>query len=171
MRLDFFMFADGANAADGQVYIHGGAITKVHPPTYPSPPIMLSAVVRLFVDPGETGTHTVTLEAQRPSEPAWVALIGGDVRVPPASPEERKAEEDRGVLIVANLLIAFVRPGSHQFRVKVDGRELATRRLFVTPLDDPSRSETTPPSRPQSTETPPQPPKDPPDDEQHHDPR
>ena len=154
MRLDFFMFADGASAADGKVYIHGGAITKVHPPTYPSPPFMLTAVVRLLVDPDETGPGTVTLEWRKASEQAWSRLIGGDVSVPEPSPEERKGEEDQGVLIVANMLLSFETAGSHEFRLRMDDDELAVRRLFLTPLDDPSRPQAKEPQGSRPTDSP-----------------
>jgi hypothetical protein len=136
LKLDFFLFADGASAADGKVYIHGGAITKVNPPAYPSPPMMLSAVARMLVSRDDIGMHTVALEVKKPGSSAWTRLLGTEAEVPE---DVRTASDDAGLLLIANLVLSFQVPGSHEFRLVVDDDELAARRLLLTPLDDPSR--------------------------------
>jgi hypothetical protein len=138
MRVDFFMLADGASVAEGKVYIHGGAITRVHAASYPSPPIAITAVARFLVDPADAeSSHRVSIEWLQPNGVAWPPI---STEIPIDQVMERFREgEEQGVLIVANSLISFEMPGSHEVRLRLDDQIVRERRLFATPLDDPSR--------------------------------
>jgi uncharacterized protein DUF6941 len=149
MKLDFFMLADGASSPDGKAYIHGGAITRVYPMSFPAP-TMLTAVMRFLVDPDEVGgpTRTVFIEWSTPERPSsWVPVVTGDVA--PQIPEGVgfREGEDLGMLIVAHMVIGFENPGSHHVRLRLDTDVVCERRLYVIALDDPARPhETRPPA-------------------------
>jgi hypothetical protein len=133
MRLDVFMLADGANAAEGKLYIHGGAITRVTPPTLPSPPIMLSVVVRLLADEADPDQLSLPI-AVTWLRPDGTTLIATEATAVTERPAEAMEGEDLGAVIIINALVAFDVAGRHEISFSFDGDPpVATRGLFVAP--------------------------------------
>jgi|SRR5579884_1087658 len=141
MKLDFFILADGVNVAEGKVYIHGGAITRIHPPSFPSPPLGVTAAIRLLVEPEEfdASSHSIVLDfRRRDGSDSWSTILDGEMHFDPR-PSDTHEGEDQGFLVVAQMGLAFPDPGAREIRLRIDGQELATRGLFVTALDDQER--------------------------------
>lgn len=50
MILESLLLADNAAAAGGKLYVHGGGITRITPPTLPWVQPLLTVVLRLLAD-------------------------------------------------------------------------------------------------------------------------
>ncbi len=132
MRLDLFMLADGASAADGKLYIHGGAITRVSPPTLPSPPIILTVVARFLVDVEELGEAAVPLTVTWTRPDGSVRLVGS-AEASRDRPEAVPQDEDLGAVMLMNTLITFDVAGRHEVSLRLgdDPDPIAVRGLLV----------------------------------------
>ena len=131
MRLDFLMLADGANVAEGKVYVHGGAVTRATFPGFPSNPMLLTAVARFLIDADELGTpqqREVAFEMSR-DDGTQVDLGGGTLRWEPVG--EVREDEEQAVVVVAPMLIVFQGPGRYELRLLLNGEVVGTRRLLA----------------------------------------
>jgi hypothetical protein len=131
MRLDFLMLADGANVAEGKIYVHGGGLTRATFPEFPSNPMFLTAVARFLMDADELGAlqeREVAFEMLH-DDGTRVELGGGQLRWDPG--EQVREDEEQAVVLVAPMLIAFQAPGSYELRLLLDGEPVGTRRLLA----------------------------------------
>jgi hypothetical protein len=135
MRLDFFMLADDASSPDGKVYIHGGAITRAHVPSFPAQ-VLVAAIARLLVDPEEIGgpSHPVSFEWVGPGQADPSQVASTDV-APIDPPGGFGGGEDVGLVVVAKMLVPCQGPGPHEVRFRMDGEVICSRRLYVGPLE------------------------------------
>src|SRR5262245_50313329 len=69
MRLDTCLLADAATTTpDGKVFIHGGGITRLTPPTLPWTHPMLALVLRFELEEDDPGTsHQISLGLNSPA--------------------------------------------------------------------------------------------------------
>jgi hypothetical protein len=141
MRLDFFMLADGASVAAGKLYVHGGAITRISPPTLPSAPVILSLVARFLIDEPDFGGPPVDvlIEWQRPNRTELFPPITTQIQADAPSEAFREGE-DQGTVILVNALVGFDEPGPHHVVLHLGGDVVAERRLFVAPQDGPDEA-------------------------------
>lgn len=132
MTLDFFMLADGASVAEGKLYIHGGAITRVNPPALPSPPAFITVVARFLIDEDDLGKPPVevAIEWKKPDGTDLFPPLRAQVAVE-LPPEGMREEEDQGTIIIANALVGFETAGAHSVLLRLNGDVVASRRLFV----------------------------------------
>lgn len=139
MTLDFFMLADGASVAEGKLYIHGGAITRVNPASLPSGPTLIAVVARLLIDEEDRGNPPVdvAIEWEKPDGtqlmPPLRAHVSADV-----PPDGIREGEDQGTIIVANALVVFDTAGPHSVLLRLNADVAVARRFFVAPAEEAS---------------------------------
>jgi hypothetical protein len=122
MTLDFFMLADGANVAEGKIYIHGGGITRFHVPAFPSPMPQVAAVARFIIARDDIGrSQPITIGWRGPGDLGLLHEIRGDIT---AQDLGSLPNEEHGVVIVATFSgIPLERPGSYEARLTIIGDE------------------------------------------------
>ena len=129
------MLADAASVAQGKLYIHGGAITRVNV-VVPTGVVNLAAAVRLIIEDNDQRA------AGRPVAIVWLKPDGENLLPPlegelapevPADVVVREAEE-QGIIIVANFTLGFETYGTYRVVFHLDDEPVAERPLAVVPL-------------------------------------
>jgi hypothetical protein len=130
------MLADGANVAEGKLYVHGGAVTRATFTAFPSNPMLLTAVARFLIDVDELGTpqqREVSFRMYRDDE-THVDLGGGSLRWQPVG--QVREEEEQAVILVAPMLLVFRRPGRYVLQLLLDGEPVGGRGLFAAQAEE-----------------------------------
>jgi len=131
MKLDTFMVAEAASAADGKLFIHGGGLTQVTPPVLPWVHPQLALVARVEVSEGEEAIdHTLTMHFTGPD--GEEALPPAEVLLPASDMPERR--EGRAIYALAVLTLAGVpldQVGTYRFSIDIDGTEAGWERIHV----------------------------------------
>lgn len=136
MKLDFLMLADGANVADGKVYIHGGAVTRATFAEFPSNPMFLTAVARFLLEPDEINSaqvRHVAFEVSR-KDGTTIEVGAGELRWEPG--QEIREGEDQATVLVAPMMVIFESPGRYELSLRLDGQEVGTRGLLAVRRED-----------------------------------
>jgi hypothetical protein len=133
VKVDFFILADAASAAEGKLYLHGGAITRLNLASLPAA-VTLAGAVRLLVDESDPTKppQRFGVEWHRPDG----TLLGPalEAETPPEPQQEGLREgEERGLLVILTFALVIDAYGPHEVRVTLDGEHAAERRLLVTP--------------------------------------
>jgi hypothetical protein len=135
VRLDTFMLADSVAAFNGQLYIHGGGITRINAPSLPWVQPQLAFVARIQVDPGEViGPHLTVTTFLPNGEQDGDALT---FALPDYPPPERTPGEETFIQAAVNPgNFLFEQEGVYRFELRV-GDELL-RDLHLPVVVDPA---------------------------------
>jgi hypothetical protein len=139
VTLDFLILADGANVAEGKLYVHGGAVTRATFPAFPSNPMVLTAVARFLIDVDELEEpqQRVVVFQMRRDDGVHVEIGRGELRWDPrAALAPIRQDEDQGVVLVAPMLIAFERPGRYELQLLLDGELVGSRGMLIVGRED-----------------------------------
>lgn len=136
MRLDAFMLADHAQAAEGKLYINGGGITRLNVPIIPFAIPSLTVIVRYVVENSDDyGDHELGLRLVTPS---GVDLFPeeslGNARVEPV-PGAAEGEEHVLQLCLSFGGVPIIEQGIHELSTILDGELTRRMTLPVVLLD------------------------------------
>ena len=131
MRALFAFLADYALAhPDGKMYIIGGGVELLRPPSFPYVHPSISLATRLEFTPAESGrqrtieVHAIDSDGNPFAPPATIQAT------PQRNPEHPTLPVS--VQFVLNMQgLAFQDPGSRSFSILVDGQEIASVPLHV----------------------------------------
>lgn len=130
MKVDFAFLADGAEAANGKMYVIGGGIDTLWvnktPAVYPK----LSFVLRLVLSPAEIGRkHAIEIQIMD-EDGGNIAKLGGPLEIP-QNPHLPKGWEP-GFLSVLNFHnLAFPKIGDYAFHILVNNSSLKSVPLRI----------------------------------------
>ena len=138
MRLDFAMLARAATAAEGQLFIHGGAMRAMTLPGFPTA-IPLSIAARLVAEPEELGsTHGLSVSGIGPNEvePFFTSPVLDFVLE-----ADDVDQDDAEISVLVGITIGLVplpTPGAYHFLLVLDGDPLVTLPFYARPTAEPS---------------------------------
>lgn len=139
MRLGMLMLADNAAGADGKLYIHGGGISRITPPTIPWTHPMLTLVLRLDFDSIDDilARHELVFAIL---DPEGTTIAGpGDLTLdrdePP--PGILKGEPLYTHVALTIAPITFEREGLHEVHIDLDGAPAIRLALPVAAVPTP----------------------------------
>lgn len=132
MRLESLLLADHAVAApDGKLYINGGGITRLSPPSVPFAIPFLSVVLRFEVSKSDGGEHSLLIRLR---DPQGVDLLPLDPREIPVTVPPVPGDEETYLQLVLSFgglpLLTF---GTHALIIELDGRPVREMKLPVVP--------------------------------------
>lgn len=139
MRLDTFLLAEAAAAFQGQLYIHGGAITRINAPVLPWNHPQLAIVARLQIEPEDSkeGPHRqMTISILDPSGANVVAPIR--FQLPEEGPLPTVEGEESFVQVVLSFgPVTFTQQGLYRINVQAGEQVLRSLPLPVTAMESP----------------------------------
>lgn len=122
MLQEFLLLADRAEAANGKIFIHGGAVDRHFVNPRAAPPIQLNADVAfsILTDWGETNTdHVFSLQVEdEDGKPAWRMEAQFQVGRPPGA----KAGQQFRQLIAIRGPIPLPARGAFKLILEIDGK-------------------------------------------------
>lgn len=122
MQCLFLLLADGAQVADGKLYILGGGWDSIHPEALPAQHIANLAVV-LSVPWDETnGKHIFKLDLVSATGDTMRELGGGQFEV--GRPPDAAEGADQRVPLALPVTLQLNAEGEFQVRLSVDGADL-----------------------------------------------
>jgi hypothetical protein len=136
MRLDSLLLADAATAVEGKLFMHGGGISRITPPSVPWLQPQLAFVLRLVADGRDdlNQEHSVSISMRGPDgefvmPPAGISIPGG--QAPPAVPEE----ETSALVALTAAPLVFGQEGTYRIDIEIDNKPARTMSLpvVVTP--------------------------------------
>ena len=143
MKLDYAFFASGADASrDGRLHVFDGEIGGMAFPAFPSMPVRLFLVIKLFDPPDEAGSrHRLVLTCNRrgDSEP-----IGQRQEFPVETKiNAHDPQANSGAIVIAQLFVQFPKDGTYDFDIEVDGESLRVVPFYISTASvDASRVQT-----------------------------
>ena len=125
MKVEYFFLADKAEAIGGKLYVFGGSWDTLNLAGVPALAAYdLAASVAFTRDEG--GPHDLTFELVGPDAKTVIGPLGGPVEAKPT-----EFGETMRVLAVLRGPFPHAAPGKYQWRLRVDGEEVATVSLSV----------------------------------------
>lgn len=130
VRVECCMLCDGAQEANGKLYVLGGGWDAIMGPTFPmgQPPMALA--IRLAV-PWNLANRPMQFRIEVRDEDERDILprpLDGTINV--GRPPNAEAGDDLAVLMAITLSgVTFPRPGGYTFTLLIDGRERARTKL------------------------------------------
>jgi hypothetical protein len=132
MRLDTCLLADAATTTpDGKMFIHGGGITRLTPPTLPWTHPTLTLVLRFELEAEDVGVaHEILLGLESPAGEAMLTPAP-TIKVPGAAARAIPGEESylQTVFQIAGIPIAT--DGIYRLSVALDGEPLRVLPIAV----------------------------------------
>lgn len=134
MRLDFMLLADAATATpDGKLFIHGGGVSRLNPPSLPWTQPQLGLVARFVMDLDDYGRpHEIQLSAAAPS--GTLLIPPAQLPVEPAPRPDTTAGDEEEVYMNMALGLAsltFGEEGVYRFDLRLDGELVRSLPLAV----------------------------------------
>jgi hypothetical protein len=122
MQQEFLLLAERAEAANGKMFMHGGAVDRHFVNPKAPPPIQLNADVALGIltDWGETNTdHAFTVRVEdEDSKPAWAMEAQFQVGRPPGAKPGQQFRQ----LIAIRGPIPLPARGAYKVVLEIDGK-------------------------------------------------
>ena len=139
MKLDFFILADAAAAADGKLYVHGGGVRDFTVPVIPWTQPSLAFVFRMTFDPDDLlGSHDVAVQVMSKTDDAIIVGPANALIDPTTFPPlEKGATKNRISFALTIGGIPFPAVGKYAAQVMFDGDVVAEEPLIVQ-LDETS---------------------------------
>lgn len=131
MRLDAFLIADAATAADGKLFVHGGAITRITPSRFPwGQPLAFALMLVLDETDDPTASHALAIELKDSADNNMIPT--GVYNLPPMADYGVMPGEVPAYAIAASYTqVVFPQEGMYEVRVSVDD---AVMRDFKFPV-------------------------------------
>ena len=123
MRTDFLIVADGAQVAEGKLYLMGGGWNRVTVSTFPAT-INMGVAVGILVSWDETNEpHMTTLTLE--DEDGQSQMNPVEMRIEVGRPAGAVAGEEQRVLVAVNGPITLNEPGGYSVIARLGDAELA----------------------------------------------
>lgn len=137
MELDFVLFADSVEPAEGQkLDIHGAIWDTISAPSVPAHEREMSIVVRVIARVDEAlESHTLELVLLDSNEDEIQRLSGAIDPISREDAEEADLKIWKFLWAVSLTDVVFPAFDSYEFSVRVDGIELGRSQLFIEPTD------------------------------------
>ena len=131
MRADFLIVADGAQVAEGKLYLMGGAWNRLSVSQFPSP-APIAVAIGLLVGWDETNhTHTTRLTIE--DEDGHLVLGPIELSFEVGRPAGSPAGEEQRVVMAVNGQVSIPGPGGYALVVRLGEAELARTTFRVVP--------------------------------------
>lgn len=136
MRTDFLIVADGAQVAEGKLYVMGGAWNRLSLTEFPgSAPIAVA--LGLLVGWEETNQHHVTTLSLE-DEDGHVVLGPIEMSFEVGRPAGTTPGEEQRVVMAVNGQMTVPAPGGYAMVVRMADTELGRARFRAVPAGQPS---------------------------------
>lgn len=133
MRLDAFLLADDASAAEGKLYLHGAGITKITAPVLPWAMPRLAVVLRLQVEPSDLDNWTQEVVKLQMNGPDGRTVIPKtEIPLPSEPPELPTEGEEYFLQLILNFEPLFLeKTGAHRLELSLGEHMLRSMSLPV----------------------------------------
>ena len=138
MRFDSLLLADAIDTSGGRLYIHGGGVTRIDAPILPWTHPQLAFLIRLLAqDTADLqAPHRLGIRVDGPDGEVVIPETVFEAGLPADAPLPVDGEEPYRNLTLTASPLTFPRPGVYTIHLALDGQEVHTMRLLVSPVTD-----------------------------------